>query len=180
MTNPIVVVEYDPQWPQAFATVRDMLQTALAALPVIAIEHVGSTSVPGLVAKPIIDIDVIVDGSQVTAAASALETAGYQPLGDLGIPDRYAFQAPDDGIRRNTYVTVEGCLSVRNHLGLRDVLRSDTALRDEYGAVKQRLAGETDDIEVYLDGKTEIISRILAKAGLSASELDQIGDANRT
>jgi GrpB-like predicted nucleotidyltransferase (UPF0157 family) len=179
MTNQIVVVDYDQNWPQAFATAESMLRVALADVPLIAIEHVGSTSVPGLAAKPIIDIDVIVDRSHVDAAASALEAAGYIALGDMGIADRYGFQAPADGIRRNTYVTVDGCLSVRNHLGLREVLRADPALRDEYGAVKQRLADETDDIDVYLDGKTEIIRRILLAAGLAASELDEIEDSNR-
>lgn len=179
MTGSIVVVDYDPQWPQAFATIRDTLRAALAGVSVVAIEHVGSTSVPGLAAKPIIDVDVIVERSQVDAAATALESAGYAPLGDLGIADRYAFSAPDGSIRQNTYVTVDGCLSVRNHLGLREVLRNDAALRDEYGAVKQRLADETDDIDVYLDGKTDVVRRVLAKAGLTSVELDEIEDSNR-
>ncbi len=179
MTGSIVVVDYDPQWPQAFATVRDALQAALVDVPVIAIEHVGSTSVPGLAAKPIIDIDVIVDRALVDPAAVALEAADYTPLGDLGIADRYAFTAPEGSIRQNTYVTVDGCLSVRNHLALRDVLRGDAALRDQYGAVKRRLADETDDIEVYLDGKTEIIRRILLRGGLTVDELDDIENANR-
>ena len=179
MTGQIIVVDYDPQWPQAFATVRHTLRAALADVSVIAVEHVGSTSVPGLAAKPIIDIDVIVDRSQVEAASAALETAGYTPLGDLGIPDRYAFKSPVGSIRQNTYVTVDGCLSVRNHLGLREVLRSNPALRDEYGVVKQRLADETDDIDVYLDGKTEVVKRILLQAGLTTTELEEIEDSNR-
>ena len=82
MTNPIVVVDYDPQWPIAFATIRASLQAALAGVPVVGIEHVGSTSVPGLAAKPIIDIDVIVDPSDLADAAAALGSLGYTPLGD--------------------------------------------------------------------------------------------------
>jgi GrpB-like predicted nucleotidyltransferase (UPF0157 family) len=179
MTGSIVVVDYDPQWPQAFATVRDALQAVLVDVPVIAIEHVGSTSVPGLAAKPIVDIDVIVDRSQVAAATAALEAAAYTPLGNLGIADRYAFTAPEGSVRQNTYVTVDGCLSVRNHLALRDVLRNDEALRDEYGAVKRRLADETGDIDRYLDGKTEVIRRILLRGGLTVGELDDIEDVNR-
>jgi GrpB-like predicted nucleotidyltransferase (UPF0157 family) len=179
MTNPIVVVDYDPLWPQAFATIRDALRVALAGVPVIAIEHVGSTSVPGLAAKPIIDIDVIVDRSHVDDASAALEVVGYTPLGDLGIANRYAFTAPTGSIRQNTYVTVDGCLSVRNHLGLRDVLRNDADLRDAYSAVKRRLADATDDIDMYLDGKSEVVRRILGRAGLTVSELDEIEGKNR-
>jgi GrpB-like predicted nucleotidyltransferase (UPF0157 family) len=145
----------------------------------VAIEHVGSTSVPGLAAKPIIDIDVVVDRAHVDVAVAALEAAGYTPLGDMGVPERYAFKTPAGSIRQNTYVTVEGCLSLRNHLGLRDVLRNDPILRADYSAVKKRLADETDDIDVYIDGKTSIVRRILERAGLSVDELDEIETGNR-
>ena len=179
MTNPIVVVDYDPQWPIAFATIRASLQAALAGVPVVGIEHVGSTSVPGLAAKPIIDIDVIVDPSDLADAAAALGSLGYTPLGDMGVPDRYAFTAPPDTIRQNTYVTVAGSLSLRNHFGLRDVLRNDPALRDEYSSVKRHLAATTDDIDVYVDGKTDVVRRVLARAGLDGADLDVIEAGNR-
>ncbi len=179
MTNPIVVVDYDPSWPVAFAAVCAVLETALAGVPVIGVEHVGSTSVLGLAAKPIIDIDVIVDRSHVDAAASALESVGYAPLGDMGVADRYAFKAPNEVIRHNTYVIVDGCLSLRNHLGLREVLRGDPELRDEYSSVKRRLALMTDDIDVYGDGKSNVVRRVLARAGLTSHELDEIEASNR-
>jgi GrpB-like predicted nucleotidyltransferase (UPF0157 family) len=179
MTNPIVVVDYDPQWPVAFATIRATLETVLAGVPVIGIEHVGSTSVPGLAAKPIIDIDVIVDRSHVGVAIAALESGGYRSLGEMGVPDRHAFKTPPGAIRQNTYVIVDGCLSLRNHLGLRDVLRGDPDLRDEYSSVKRRLAAETDDIDVYVDGKTDVVRRVLARAGLAGAELDEIEVGNR-
>ena len=179
MTNPIVVVDYDHQWPAAFATIRTTLEKALAPVPVIGIEHVGSTSVPGLAAKPIIDIDVIVDRAHVDDAAAALAASGYAPLGDMGVPDRFAFKAPPDAIRQNTYVTVVGCLALRNHLGLRDVLRGDPELRDEYSAVKRQLAAATDDIDVYVDGKSDVVRRVLARAGLVVAELDEIEAGNR-
>lgn len=179
MTAAILVVDYDPHWPWSFAIIHRTLQAALADVPVIAIEHVGSTSVPGLAAKPIIDIDVIVDRAHLDAASNALVADGYTPLGDLGVPDRYAFRAPEGSLRHNTYVTIDGCLSLRNHLGLREVLRNDPALRDEYSATKKRLAEQTDDIDVYLDGKTEVVRRILLRAGLAAGELDEIEGLNR-
>ena len=179
MTATILVVDYDPHWPWSFAIIHRTLQAALADVPVIAIEHVGSTSVPGLAAKPIIDIDVIVARPHADAAFDALVAEGYTPLGDMGVPDRYAFRAPEGSLRQNTYVTIDGCLSLRNHLGLREVLRNDPALRDEYSATKKRLAERTDDIDVYLDGKTEVVRRILLRAGLSAGELDEIEGLNR-
>ena len=179
MNNPIVVVDYDPQWPEVFVTIHDALTEALADVPVIGIEHIGSTSVPGLAAKPIIDVDVIVHRQSVSRAIDALQAAGYEHLGDLGIADRHAHRAPPGAPRQNVYVTVEGCLAVRNHLGLRDVLRSDAGLRDEYAAVKLHMAGATTDIDVYLDGKTAVVRRILQRAGLSAAELDEIEGINR-
>lgn len=179
MNSPIVVVDYDQHWPQQFEIIRQTLLTALANVTVLAIEHVGSTSVPGLAAKSIIDVDVIVDRSQVETATATLESAGYTPLGNMGVPDRYAFKAPGGSIRQNTYVTIDGCLSLRNHLGLREVLRRDAELRDEYSAIKRRLAAETEDIDVYIDGKTDIVRRILERAGLAIAELDEIEAGNR-
>jgi GrpB-like predicted nucleotidyltransferase (UPF0157 family) len=179
MSNPIVVIDYDPQWPAVFSTIREALVAAIATVPIVAIEHVGSTSVPGLAAKPIIDLDVIVRRQFVSRAIDALVFVGYEALGDLGVPERYAFKAPADAPRQNVYVTVEGCLSLRNHLGLRDVLRGDANLRDEYAAVKRQVADSTTDIDVYLDGKTAVVRRILQRAGLSAGELDEIEGLNR-
>nr|WP_242703299.1 GrpB family protein [Paenarthrobacter ureafaciens] len=96
---------------------------------------------PGLAAKPILDIDVIVDGAEMSAAVAALGSAGYVHRGDLGVVDREAFHAPDANPRRNVYVCRAGTLNVRNHLAVRDVLRVREDLRDEYGAVKLALAG---------------------------------------
>jgi GrpB-like predicted nucleotidyltransferase (UPF0157 family) len=180
MNNPIIVVDYDPQWPEAFTTIRRVLDEALRGVPDVTIEHVGSTSVPGLPAKPIIDVDVIVKRSDADSAIAALVLAGYSYLGDLGVADRHAFTAPTHAIRQNTYVVVEGCLSLRNHLGLRTMLRADGALRDEYAAVKRRLAAETDDIDVYVDGKSDVIRRILERSGITTRELDIIEDINRS
>lgn len=179
MSTAILVVDYDPQWPAVFTSISKVLAAALAEIPVVAIEHVGSTSVPGLAAKPIIDVDVVVRRQFVSRAIDALQLVGYEPLGDLGIPDRYALKAPPGTARQNVYVTVEGCLSLRNHLGVRQVLRNDASLRDEYSATKRRLAAETDEIDVYVVAKNEIVRRILQQAGLSTSDLDHIEKLNQ-
>ena len=176
----VVVVPYDDRWPDQFARLRDELTAALVGVDVVAIEHVGSTSVPGLAAKPIIDVDVVVESADAPAAIAALEAVGYRYLGECGIPDRHAFQAPSAEPRRNVYVTVAGCLSLRNHLGVREALRADPELRDEYGALKLRLAThDYESIDDYVADKSTVLQRVLQRAGLDPAELGIIDDVNR-
>jgi putative hydrolase of the HAD superfamily len=178
MSGPLVVVPYDSQWAAQFERIAIELREALGEVPPLAIEHVGSTSVPGLAAKPVIDIDIVVRAEQVGATIAALEAVGYTSLGEMGIADRHALREPG-GVRRNTYVVVAGSLALRNHLGVRDVLRTNPELRDRYGAVKTALAAATDDIDVYLDGKTDVLMQILQAAGIAADELAVIEAGNR-
>lgn len=176
----IEVVDHDPAWTEQFAWIRETLLGALAGVPVVAVEHVGSTSVPGLAAKPVIDVAVVVAREHLHPAIAAMEAAGYEHRGDLGIPDRHAFHAPAGAPRQHTYVVVEGCLSLRNHLGVRDVLRADAALRHEYETVKRRLAATTDDIDVYCTGKTDVLLKVLRRAGLADDDLAAIDEMNRS
>ncbi len=168
----ITVVEYDLAWPERFEMLRNEYAVAMAAagVPVVAIEHVGSTSVPGLAAKPIIDCDIVVREADVAEASSVLMSLGFAPLGELGIPQRWAFKEPVRLSGTNTYVIVDGCLSVRNHLAVRDVLRADSALRDEYAAVKRRAGIRAANIDEYGQAKTGMVQKILAAAGLTAGE----------
>jgi GrpB-like predicted nucleotidyltransferase (UPF0157 family) len=176
----VAVVPYDPTWPEQFAALREHLLAALEGVPVRSIEHVGSTSVPGIAAKPQLDVDIVVDADRVPAASSALEAVGYSPLGELGITDRHAFRAPDHSPSRNVYVVVDGCLALRNHLALRDLLRRDGRLRDEYGRLKLELAHrDYEDIDQYVVDKSPVIQRILAAAGIDRDELAEIDAMNR-
>lgn len=176
----IEVVEYRASWPERFAGLRAQYAAALEAAAVPhRIEHVGSTAVPGLAAKPVIDVDVVVDPEHVTAAVRALATIGFEPRGDLGIPGRQAFRTPDRFAPSNTYVVAEGALALRNHLGVRDVLRSDTALRDEYAAVKRCAARTAADIDDYLEQKSDVLDRILRAAGLTDEERASITASTR-
>ncbi|WIE71414.1 GrpB family protein [Curtobacterium sp. MCJR17_020] len=177
----IEVVEHQPSWPERFAMLRDAYAAALddAGARYRSIEHVGSTSVPGLAAKPVIDVDIVVDASDVAAAVAALATIGFEPRGDLGVPDRQAFRTPERFAPSNTYVATAGSLSLRNHLAVRDVLRADPALREEYAAVKRRAAAEAEDIDDYIERKSGVLSRVLAAAGISVEERAAITEVNR-
>jgi GrpB-like predicted nucleotidyltransferase (UPF0157 family) len=176
----IVVAEYDPDWPRRFERLRREYSAAMMAadVAVVAIEHVGSTSVPGLAAKPVIDCDIVVAEREVAAASRVLAGLGFVPLGDLGISLRWAFKEPDRLAGTNTYVIVEGSLALRNHLAVRDTLRADPALREQYAAVKRRVGAVAANIDEYGRGKNAMIQRILAAAGLTDTERASI-DANQ-
>lgn len=173
----IEVVDYDHAWPERFEMLRSEYAEAFSAagVPVVAIEHVGSTSVPGLAGKPVIDCDIVVEEPDVEAASAVLVRLGFQPLGELGIPQRWAFDEPERLAATNTYVIVAGSLSLRNHLAVRDVLRGDKRLRDEYGEVKKQVGAEAADIYAYGAGKNAMVQRILEAAGLDEDDRASIG-----
>jgi GrpB-like predicted nucleotidyltransferase (UPF0157 family) len=175
----ITVVDYDPAWPGAFDELRRRYEVALSDTVIVAIEHVGSTSVPGLAAKPVIDVDIIVAAEHLADAVAAMERDGFRSLGELGVPDRWALGAPSGLPRTNTYVVVDGSLAMRNHLGVRTVLRGDGALRDEYASLKRSIASQVDDIDEYVEAKSTFLSTVLERAGLTLEERQLIVDANR-
>ncbi len=176
----ISVVDYDPAWPRRFEQLRQEYATALAeaGVAVVAIEHVGSTSVPGLAAKPVIDCDVVVAEHDVAAAADVLTGLGFSPLGELGIPLRWAFREPERLAGTNTYVVVAGALSLRNHLAVRDILRARADLREQYAAVKRQVGVTAANIDEYGRGKNAMVQEILAAAGFTDAERASI-DANQ-
>ena len=168
----IEVVEWSAHWGEQFDEVAAVLREALAGLESAAVEHVGSTSVPGLAAKPILDIDVVVDGDDVPAAIAALESVGYVHRGDLGVTGREAFFAPDPP-RRHVYVCTAGTTNVRNHVAVRDTLRAHDELRDAYASAKRALAAEPGmDIDTYVAGKSAVLQQVLKVSGeFTAEEL---------
>jgi GrpB-like predicted nucleotidyltransferase (UPF0157 family) len=180
LSGVIEVVNYDPTWRQRFEQLRREYADAMAAagVRVVAIEHIGSTSVPGLAAKPVIDCDIVVAEQDVSPASKTLVDLGFKPLGELGIPLRWAFKEPLRLTATNTYVVVDGCLSLRNHLAVRDILRSDMILRHEYATVKRRVGAAAADIDEYGRGKNAIVQQILAAAQLTEAERASI-EANQ-
>jgi GrpB-like predicted nucleotidyltransferase (UPF0157 family) len=172
LSRVIDVTEYDPAWAERFEQLRREYAAAMAAagVPVLAIEHVGSTSVPGLAAKPVIDCDIVVAEENVAAASQVMVSLGFRPEGELGIPQRWAFKEPERLAGTNTYVIVAGSLSLRNHLAVRDILRANPDLRDQYAAVKKQVGSAAADIYEYGRGKNAMIQQILAAAGLTEAD----------
>lgn len=176
----VTVEPYNSEWPQQFGRIKARLETFLQGVPYISIEHVGSTSVPGLAAKPIIDIDIIITFEQLQPVIDALTTNGnFAYLGDLGIADRYVFTDPDQSPRRNLYACIDGASQTRNHLGLRDTLRKNAELRNEYAAVKLELAAKGTNLMTYIAAKNEIVQKILEASGaLTTDELTALRKIN--
>jgi len=161
--EPIVISEYDPRWPALFCELRDALPAGLR-MCARSIEHVGSTAVPGLAAKPIIDIDVVVaDEADVAEAIAMLAAAGYPHKGDAGVPGREAFDQPPHLPEHHLYLCVEGAGPLVAHLRLRDHLRANPGTAREYAALKRELAATHGNHRAgYTEAKTAFIEAVLA------------------
>lgn len=175
----ILVVDYDPSWPATFEALRRDVWAAVSEVA-LSIEHVGTTSVPGLAAKPFIDMDVIVaERARVPQAIARLGALGYVHQGNLGIEDREAFASPPRLPAHNLYVCIRGGVALANHLTLRDYLRRNPAAAAEYGRLKKQLAEEfRNDVDSYGAGKTNYILTMLRSASIPESWLQAIRDAN--
>jgi GrpB-like predicted nucleotidyltransferase (UPF0157 family) len=157
---------YDPMWSRHYETLRARIQPALEGLDA-RMEHVGSTAVPGLAAKPIIDLDVIVRrDDQISEGISRLESLGYVHRGDLGVEGREAFQAPDcSGPEHHLYLVVEGSGAYRDHVDLRDHLSEHPDDAHRYTERKRAVAHLLrSDREAYVDAKADVIQDILRRA----------------
>jgi GrpB-like predicted nucleotidyltransferase (UPF0157 family) len=164
----VLVVDYDSSWPLTFANLQAPIWEALRGIA-LSVEHVGSTSVPGLAAKPIIDIDAIVPSrAQVPATIERLVALGYVHSGNLGIEDREAFESPAKLPAHHLYVCVQGSAALANHLAIRDCLRRNPAAAAAYGQLKKHLAEQFHtDIESYIGGKTDFLLELLRGRGSS-------------
>lgn len=185
MSKRVVVVDYLPEWPLAFEQLKQLYTATLNGL-ITDIQHVGSTSVPGLAAKPVIDIDVIIESShQLAPVVDKLAAIGYQHCGNLGIEGREAFKYRKEttGMElpaHNLYVCLAGCISLQNHLLLRNYLLANPAALAQYSSLKKQLAGKYEfDIDKYVEGKTAFIVDILGRCGLDAEALKSITEANK-
>jgi GrpB-like predicted nucleotidyltransferase (UPF0157 family)/chloramphenicol 3-O-phosphotransferase len=163
--SPIVVTDYDADWPLLFEEIAQPVRDAVADLGAT-VEHVGSTSVAGLAAKPIIDVDVVVAAPEdVLAAIDRLRSLGYLYQGDKGVEGREAFLWPSGARPHHAYVVVQGSQPHLDHVEFRDYLRDHPEVASEYVALKTRLAREHGDDRLgYTDAKTEFVIGVLRAA----------------
>ena len=164
LTKPIELVDYDPAWPGLFEREAERIRAALGERAVV-LEHTGSTSVPGLAAKPIIDITLAVpDSADEKSYVPALEAAGY--VLRIREPDWYehrVFKGPDTNV--NLHVFSEGCPEIDRMVGFRDWIRANRADRELYERTKRELAAKDwKYVQNYADAKTAVVEEIIARA----------------
>ncbi|MEK6275067.1 MAG: GrpB family protein [Actinomycetota bacterium] len=166
VSGAIELVEYDPSWPGLFEREAERIRSALGDR-VLLLEHTGSTSVPGLAAKPIIDMALAVsDSADEDAYVPLLEAAGY--VLRIREPDWYehrVLKGPDTNV--NLHVFSEGSPEIDRMLSFRDRLRSNAADRELYERTKRELAAkEWRYVQDYADAKDSVVAEILARPGL--------------
>jgi GrpB-like predicted nucleotidyltransferase (UPF0157 family) len=162
-----VVSDYDSRWPEWFDRIRAYVWPSVEGIAV-RIEHVGSTAVPGLAAKPIIDIDIVVASEDDTRQViESLDRIGYHCVGNLGVVGREAFEAQrDDNLpTHNLYLVVENNKAHMDHWLLRDLLCADPEARELYADHKrQNAALARGDLEWYVAAKAGFIAELLTRA----------------
>ncbi|MGC1307269.1 MAG: GrpB family protein [Phormidesmis sp.] len=166
----IEVVEYKPTWVDEFQSYSEQLKPLLKG-SIIGIEHVGSTSVVGLAAKPIIDIDIVISSRVILEQVlQKLAVAGYKHIGNDGIPGREAFAWPSER-RHHLYVCAVNSHNLHNHLIFRDYLRKNSEVAVTYGQLKKKLAEKYKrDAESYCEAKTGFIQQTVETATTIYSE----------
>jgi GrpB-like predicted nucleotidyltransferase (UPF0157 family) len=181
----IIIEDHSHEWGDEFLRLKTIYSKTLGD-QVVSIEHVGSTSVPDLAAKPVIDIDIrISDRNILPLIVAKLETLGYEHVGDWGIADREAFKRRSnlvpytysqyEWMRHNLYVCIAGSVALRNHLALRDYLRANPEKAQQYGELKKKLAAENPyDMDSNVKYKTPFIVEILEGLGFDQGEIEGI------
>lgn len=159
------VVAYREEWPFIFTVEAERIKQVLGE-NTVAIHHIGSTSVPGLKAKPIIDIlPVVKDLGEVDRCNSTMQKIGYEPMGEFGIPGRRYFRKGKESRTHHIHVFQEGDFNIKRHLAFRDYLRTHPEERDRYGDLKEKLAGQYPfDVQSYMDGKDSVIKEMETEA----------------
>ena len=167
LQNTLIVLPYDPNWKTEFERIRDYLLEQIGDL-VLEIKHVGSTSVPGLCAKPIIDIVAVMESYDVfPAVVERLEKVGFQHEGDGGIKEREVFKRliPDDFMNYHFYVYPKDSEENRRQTIFRNALLNNKDIAEEYGKLKMQLIEEVNgDRVLYTDSKTDFIVGVINKA----------------
>lgn len=168
-TRKVVVLPYDVAWQSAFEKIKGEIEEAIGYL-IIGIEHVGSTSVEGMSAKPCIDLDVIIeDYSVFDEIVKKLGTIGYIHEGDLGIKEREAFKYTDKPhlMMHHLYVCPQYSEELHRHITFRDFLQSNPEAVKKYSMIKEKAAELfPNDIDGYIEYKSSCIEELYKKCGL--------------
>ena len=166
----VIVLPYDRGWKEAFEEIRQDVESACGDL-ILGVEHVGSTSVEGLSAKPCIDLDVVIPGYEVFPEVVArLAAIGYIHEGDLGIPEREAFRYDHKPHRMNhhLYVCPRDSRELHRHMTFRDFLRNTPEAAAEYGRVKEEGARlYPEDMDGYIRHQAPCIEKLYRQCGLA-------------
>lgn len=186
----IIVEDYNPLWQEQFKLLKSFITDNLKEFH-ITIEHVGSTSVEGLAAKPILDIDIVInDDTDSLKIIHTLHKLGYLHQGDLGIKGREAFKRASAAVPycptntnwmdHHLYLCRRNIPALQNHLNFREYLRNNPTSVQKYGELKKKLAKKYPyDIDSYVESKTEFIINILKKCGFHSSDLSMITEQNK-
>ena len=165
------VTDYDPDWPRLYEEEAASIREALGET-VVATEHMGSTAVPGLAGKPVIDISVGLRRPELTdAEVAAMERLGYEYLGELGLPGRLYFRKDEGGRRtRQVHAVEHDGEHWHRHRALRDYLRAHPEEAEAYAAEKRRIAAESTGLEDYWERKQPFADDLFARAWAWYSE----------
>ena len=170
----VLVQPYDPAWPLHFQQIKTFLESGVVDVD-CTIEHVGSTAIPGMMAKPIIDIDIVIAQGTFAKVKERLEALGYVHQGDLGLPKREAFKLVDAEAKaplpkHHLYVCEEGVHELRKHLTFREFMRHHPEWREKLNRIKRELCVKhNNDLQAYIDGKASIVEEI-TKLAMESSE----------
>ena len=163
---PLELREHDPRWAACFDEVKSSLSPALG-LYAVDIQHVGSTSIAGIVAKPVIDVAVAIEGYPLPGEVlAAVEALGYTYWGEYGIPRRHLFFQRGGPVGYNIHINDLVNDQFQRHVLFRDYLRAHPDAAREYERLKLELAAQSDDVNAYADSKSEFVQGILRKAHL--------------
>ena len=176
---PVEVVPYNSEWSCWFTEITQPIWDKVGEY-VVDIVHVGSTSILGMSAKPVIDIDIVVaNWNTFPQIVSGLRELGYTHVGDLGITEREAFkQEITPKYRHNLYICLEGSTAYRNHVLLKKHLNENPLDFKRYIDLKMSLAESSIDVDQYCRSKTDLILEFLGSEGLSEKELEEIRAQN--
>lgn len=171
-----VIRPHDPRWKDIFAAEAQALRTQLGEVA-LRIQHIGSTAIPGIVAKPIIDIVVEVSSlEEIDARAPAMEKIGYESRGEHGIPGRRYFKkkASASGVGFHVHSFARGSAHIARHVQFRDFLLLEPTMAQEYSAVKQSLASSTGVlVDGYVERKAEFVGRVQRLAQLRFAQSEE-------